>query len=217
MTESIQTILIADNHAIFREGLRALLATNAQMKIVAEAEDGKTAIQQAIKLKPNLILMDLSMPHTNGTEAISPIKHRLPDTKIIVLTIHNSEEHIQATLRAGADGYVLKDDTHQDLINAIKSVSNGKTYLSPGICTGVISGYLNKTSPESKRSSWSQLTGRERELIKLIAEGMTNKQMAKYLSISHKTVEKHRSNIMKKLDLHNASALTAFAFCNGLA
>jgi len=217
MTSRITRTLIADNHAMFREGLRALLNTDDNLEIVAEAEDGRDAIKQSLVHEPDLVLMDLTMPHTNGTDAIGPIKSRLPYTKIIVLTIHNSEEHIQATLRAGADGYVLKDDTHEDLLKAINSVVSGKTYLSPGICTGVISGYLNKTSSNDSSKSWTTLTKRERELIKLIAEGMTNKEIAAYLSISIKTVEKHRSNIMKKLDLHNASSLTAFAISNGLA
>lgn len=217
MIEKRQRVIIADNHAMFREGLRALLTTNEKLEIIAEAEDGRAAIQQSLTLEPDLILMDLTMPHTNGTDAIGPIKSRLPHTKIIVLTIHNSEEHIQATLRAGADGYVLKDDSHEDLVKAINSVLAGKTYLSPGICNDVISGYLDKTTTGNSQSSWSTLTKRERELVKLIAEGMKNKEIANYLSISIKTVEKHRSNIMRKLDLHNASSLTAFAISNGLA
>jgi DNA-binding NarL/FixJ family response regulator len=209
-------ILLAEDHSILREGLRALLANTPNLEIVGEAADGQEAIQQARLLEPHLILMDLSMPHINGTEAIRAIKRRNPDIKIIALTVHKSEEYVRATLDAGADGYVLKDDTRHDLLTAIESVQKGKIYLSPGICNQVVTGFLGGSSSTPSSASWDMLTDRERAVLKLIAEGQKNREIADYLSVSLKTVEKHRSNLMKKLDLHNAAALTAYAIENGL-
>ncbi len=211
-----QRILIAEDHGILREGLRVLLSSEPDLEVVGEATDGQNAIRLAAQLQPHLVLMDLSMPLTNGTEAIPAIKRRLPETKIIALTVHKTEEYVRATLDAGADGYVLKDDTHHELITAIRSVLNGKTYLSPGITEKIVSGYLDRSATTSSSTSWDTLTPRERETMKLIAEGYKNKEIAEYLSVSLKTVEKHRSNLMRKLDLHSASALTAYAIEKGL-
>lgn len=210
------TILLADDHSILREGLRALLSNTSDLEIIGEAEDGKDTIEKARQLQPQLVLMDLSMPHINGTEAIRVIKQRSPEIKIIVLTVHKSEEYVRATLDAGADGYVLKDDTSNDLLTSIKNVRKGKIYLSPGICDKVINGYLNHPDKVHSVCSWNQLTLREREVLKLIAEGNKNREIAGCLSVSIKTVEKHRSNLMKKLDLHGVSKLTAYAIENGL-
>jgi len=212
----ILRLLIAEDHAILREGLKALLASAADLEIAGEASDGMQAITRARELEPDIILMDLSMPNMNGTEAIRAVKRRQPETKIIALTVHKTEEHVRATLNAGADGYVLKDDSHQDLISAITSVRNGKIYLSPGICQQVVNGFLDHSESEPSSPSWDRLTDREREVLKLIAEGHKNREIAEYLSVSMKTVEKHRSCAMKKLDLHSASAVTAYAIQNGL-
>ena len=210
-------ILIADDHTILRAGIRSLLEMVPNFEVIGEVENGKDAILQAGLLKPDLILSDLSMPKTNGTEAIQRIKSRYPDIKILVLTVHKSEEYVHAALKAGANGYVLKDDTSDELINAIQNIALGKTYLSPSICSNVVMGYLADPDKETISSSIDQLTTREREVMKLIAEGYRNKDIAEYLSISLKTVEKHRSNMMKKLDLHSASGITSYAIKNGLA
>ena len=210
------TILLADDHSILREGLRSLLSSTPDLEIIGEAEDGKDTIEKARQLQPQLVLMDLSMPVINGTDAIRIIKQRSPEIKIIVLTVHKSEEYVRATLDAGADGYVLKDDTSNDLLTSIKNVQKGKIYLSPGICDKVINGYLNHPDKVSSVRSWDQLTLREREVLKLIAEGSKNREIADCLSVSIKTVEKHRSNLMKKLDLHGVSKLTTYAIENGL-
>ena len=215
MTSPIR-ILIADDHTILRAGIRSLLDMVPNFKVIGEVDNGKDAIQQAGELKPDLILSDLSMPKTNGTEAIQRIKRRYPDIKILVLTVHKTEEYVHAALKAGANGYVLKDDTSDELINAIQNIAIGKTYLSPGICSEVVTGYLADPGKEKISTSIDQLTTREREVMKLIAEGYRNKDVAEYLSISLKTVEKHRSNLMKKLDLHSASGLTSYAMKNGL-
>jgi len=209
-------IVIAEDHTILREGLKALLSAKADFSIVGEAEDGRDAIRCVGQERPDLILMDLSMPKMNGLEAIREIKKQNPDTKVIVLTVHKTEEYILASLRAGADGYVLKDATHSELEMAINNVLKGKRFLSPGISEKVIGGYLEGKTTGKTKSVWDTLTQREREILKLIAEGNKNKEIADYLCISLKTVEKHRTNLMKKLDLHNVASLTAFAMEKGL-
>jgi len=209
-------VVIAEDHTILREGLRALLSASADFEIVGEAEDGRSAIQCVENVKPDLVLMDLSMPRMNGMEALREIKKLRPETKVLALTVHKAEEYVLATLDAGADGYVLKDATHTELVMAIKSVLMGKRYLSPGISEKVIEGYLEGRRTLKSRSPWDTLTQREREILKLVAEGYKNKDIAYYLCISVKTVETHRANLMRKLDLHNVSALTAFAMEKGL-
>jgi len=209
-------IVIAEDHTILREGLRSLLRTDPVFDVVGEAADGRDAVRCVENLSPDLILMDLSMPRTNGLNAIQEIKKQNPETKIIALTVHKTEEYVLATLQAGANGYVLKDATHSELVMAIKNVLMGKRYLSPGISEKVIEGYLEGRKTLKTKSAWDTLTQREREILKLIAEGYKNKEIADYLYISLKTVEKHRSSLMKKLDLHNTAALTAFAVEKGL-
>jgi DNA-binding NarL/FixJ family response regulator len=209
-------IVIAEDHTILREGLRALLSSRPEFEIVGEAEDGRAAVQCIERLKPALALMDLSMPRMNGMDAIREIKKRCPETKILVLTVHKTEEYILATFKAGADGYALKDSTHTELVMAIKSVLTGKPYLSPGISEKVIEGYLEGRQTLKTRTAYETLTHREREILKLIAEGYKNKEIGDDLCISVKTVEKHRANIMEKLGLHNVQALTTFAIEKGL-
>lgn len=209
-------ILIADDHTILRAGIRSLLDMVPDFQVVGEVDNGKDAIHHAGLLKPDLLLSDLSMLETNGTEAIQRIKSRYPDIKILVLTAHKTKEYIHAALKAGVDGYVLKDDTSDELINAINNIMADKTYLSPGICSEVVMGFLADPNDERITTSIDLLTTREREVMKLIAEGYRNKDIAEYLSISLKTVEKHRSNMMKKLDLHSASSITSYAIKNGI-
>lgn len=210
------SIVLADDHTILREGLRALLTADSSFEIVGEARDGREAVRCIEKLGPDLLLMDLSMPRMSGMDAIREIKKRYPETKIIALTVHKTEEYLLTTLQAGADGYVLKDATHDELIMAIKNVMGGKSYLSPGVSEKVIEGYLEGKEITRSRSSWETLSQREREVLKLIAEGYKNKEIAEDLCISLKTVEKHRANLMKKLDLHNAATLTVYAVERGL-
>jgi DNA-binding NarL/FixJ family response regulator len=210
------SVVIAEDHTILREGLRALLASQQDLKVVGEAQDGREAIRRVQDSSPDVILMDLSMPRMNGLDAIKEIKKTNPGTKIIALTVHKTEEYVLATLQAGADGYVLKDATHSELVMAIMNVLDGNRYLSPGISERVIDGYLEGRKALKSQSAWDTLTQREREILKLIAEGHKNKDIADYLCISLKTVEKHRTNLMNKLDLHNVAALTALAIEKGL-
>jgi two-component system response regulator NreC len=211
-----QRIFIVEDHTLLRAGLRALLSQDPDIEIVGEADNGRDAIRAIGSVAPNLVLMDLSMPGMNGIEAMMDIKRRNPHTRVLVLTIHKTDEYIHESLRAGADGYILKDATHDELRVAIRSVLNGKTYLSPDISGKVIHGYLGIGKVANVGSSWDTLTHREREVLKLVAEGHPNKYIADYLCLSIKTVEKHRSNLMKKLDLHNASTLTSYAIEKGL-
>ncbi|MBW2368660.1 MAG: response regulator transcription factor [Deltaproteobacteria bacterium] len=209
-------IVIAEDHTILRQGLRSLLKEHSDLEVVGEAEDGRNAIKCVRSTPTDLVLMDLSMPRMNGFEAIKEIKKQQPNVKIIALTVHNTEEYILMSLQAGADGYVLKDTTHDELLMAIRQVLSGKRFLSPSVSGKIIDGYLAGKKGEKPRSILETLTQREREILKLIAEGYKNKEVASYLCISLKTVEKHRANLMKKLDLHNTSALTLFAMEKGL-
>lgn len=211
MANEAYKVLIADDHTILREGLRALLDASPEVTVIGEASDGHEAVKMANQLSPDVILIDLSMPRMNGTEAIQLMHRRNPDMKIIALTVHRTEEYVRATLDAGANGYVLKDDTRNELLSSIHAVVRGKTYLSPSICGQLVNCYLEPHSAHGLTPSWDSLTLREREVIKLIAEGNTNKMIARMLSISVKTVEKHRGNLMKKLGLHTASKITAYA------
>ena len=209
-------IVIAEDYTILREGLRALISSNPHLEVVGEAEDGKEAVLCVEKHTPDLALVDLSMPRTDGMDAIREIKSRCPDTKVVALTVHKAEEYVLAALQAGANGYLLKDANHDELMMAIQTVLDGNSYLSPAISEKVIRGYLEGKKDLKPTSSWETLTKRERQVLKLIAEGQKNKEIAGYLCVSVKTVEKHRANLMEKLDLHSASALTAFAVERGL-
>ena len=214
--ERQKRIFIAEDHAILRDGLRAMLTSLPGYEIIGEAEDGGEAIRGVVSGRPDLVILDLSMPKMNGMEALKEIKKLAPDTKVLVLSIHSSDEYVLPVLKAGADGYMLKYDTQAELMSAIKSILDGKQYLSPGVSRQVIEGYLEGGSSLKSKSTWETLTKREREILKLIAEGYKNREIAEYLCISEKTVVKHRANLMGKLDLHNVSALTAYAVSKGL-
>jgi DNA-binding NarL/FixJ family response regulator len=209
-------IVIAEDQKILREGLKSLLTSTDDFEIVAEAEDGLTAVRCVEGYKPDLLLLDLSMPKMNGISVIRDTKTRVPETKILVLTVHESEEYILEVFQSGADGYCLKDASRSELIMAIRRVLSGNRYISPGISQKVLEGYLKDRETLKSSSSWDSLTRREIEILKLVGEGYKNKEIADYLCVSAKTVEKHRSNVMRKLDLHTASALTAYAIERGL-
>jgi len=209
-------IVLAEDHRILREGLKSLLSTSEDLQIVGEAEDGLQAIRRVEECRPDLILLDLSMPRMDGISAIREIKGRFPETKILALTIHETDDYILDAFRSGADGYCLKDASHSELLMAIHSVLSGKAYFSPGISDKVLEGYIEGRKTLKSSSTWDTITEREREVLKLIGEGYKNREISDFLCISEKTVEKHRSNIMQKLDLHTASALTAYAIQKGL-
>jgi DNA-binding NarL/FixJ family response regulator len=210
------SIVIAEDHTILREGVKALLSSHPDLKVVGEAADGLEAIRCVQNHSPDMILLDLSMPRMTGLDAIKEIKRVTPKIKIVVLTVHNTEEYILSTLQAGADGYVLKDAHSTELLTAIRHVLEGRRYLSPGISGTIIDGLLEGKKASTIRSAWETLTQREREILKLVAEGHKNKEISDLLCISIKTVEKHRANLMEKLGLHNVAALTALAAEKGL-
>jgi DNA-binding NarL/FixJ family response regulator len=214
-TDKIHNILIVDDHALMRNGLEAMLALEAAYEVVGVAADGITAIRCVAELSPDIVLMDLTMPRTSGIDAIVQIKRQYPQVKIVALTFHKEDKYIHATLKAGADAYVLKDDSRTELFNALANVVVGKKYLSPSIVDKVVAGYLSRGNKSTDEPSWEVLTRREREVIKLIAEGKRTKDIATYLSLSPKTIDKHRTNLMRKLDLHNVSEVTVYALKNG--
>ena len=209
-------IVIAEDHKILREGLKALVISNEDFQIVAEAGDGLKAIRAVEKHQPDLLLLDLSMPRMSGISVIKDIKSRFPEIKILALTIHESEDYILESFHSGLDGYCLKDASHSELLMAIDRVLEGKTYLSPGISDKVLVGFLEEKRTLKSVTSWDTVTQREKDVLKLVGEGYKNKEIADYLCISVKTVEKHRSNIMRKLDVHTSSGLTAVAIEKGL-
>lgn len=209
-------IVIAEDHKILRDGLKAILNSNEEFIVVGEASDGIEAIQYIQKLEPDLLLIDLSMPRMNGISVIKEIKARFPKTKVVTLTMHKDEEYVLETFRSGTDGYCTKSSGHHELLAAIRAVLSGKTYVSPEVSDKVLEGYLESKRHIKAESSWGSLSQREKEVLKLVGEGYRNKEIAELLFISVKTVEKHRNNIMRKLDLHNASSLTAYAIAKGL-
>ena len=216
MGDSDTKVLIVDDHALLREGLQSLLSAQPGMRVVGTAEDAQSGISKIASLDPDVVLTDLAMPETGGVDAIRQIKAAHPDTRVIALTFHKEDSYIHAALKAGADGYVLKDDSRDELVIAIGSVLRGKNYLSPSICDQIIAGYLAGARKKRLEPSWHVLTRRERQVIKMIAKGMKTREIAEELSLSPKTIEKHRTNMMNKLDLHSVSAVTVFAIQTGL-
>jgi len=203
-------ILLVDDHAILREGIRALLEDEPDMAVIGEAEDGRTAVRLACQLKPDVVLMDIAMPLLNGLEATRQIRHDCPGVNVLILTMHENDEYIHQALTNGAKGYILKDATAHELIDAIHAIQRGEAILSPAITRLVIENYL-RWGGIQKDSSTNGLSPREREVLQLIAEGYSNKHIAEILCISIKTVQTHRMNLMAKLDLHNRADLIKYA------
>jgi DNA-binding NarL/FixJ family response regulator len=209
-------VVIVEDHKLFREGLKSMLADKTGMEVVGEAGDGLEAIRIVKKIRPDIMLLDLSMPKMNGISVMKEIKSQFPEIKIMALTIHESDQYVLEAFKAGADGYCLKDAGRNELMVAVDSVLQGKRYISPSISGSVLEGYLTGRKKLKSQTSWDTITQREREVLKLLGEGYQNKEISDMLFISVKTVEKHRANIMNKLDLHNAAALTAYAIEHGL-
>ncbi|HEY8348196.1 MAG TPA: response regulator transcription factor [Symbiobacteriaceae bacterium] len=220
-------VLLVDDHAILREGIRYLLSASGQVDVVGEAQDGLEAVEMVEKLRPDAVLMDIAMPRMNGIEATAELKKRYPDLPILILSMYDSEEYVLPILKAGASGYVLKRAAAQELVSALKAVVNGQVILHPDVAKTVVDSIQegerngSGSSQHSHRESGmhpqlEQLTEREREVLTLIAQGLTNQQIAEKLFISIKTVQAHRANLMEKLDLHDAVELTKFAIKTGL-
>ncbi|MBE0428296.1 MAG: response regulator transcription factor [Thermoleophilia bacterium] len=210
-------ILLADDHAILRSGLMRLLGEESDIEIVGEAENGREAVQKTQELHPDIVLMDIGMPVMNGMEATKQIKKRDNDVKVLVLTMHDNEEYLFQVLQAGASGYVLKKAADSDLVNAIHVVSRGDCFLYPSAAKMVVEDYLEKLKAgQEPTSSFDALTEREREILRLVAEGYTNREIAESLFISVKTVETHKANIMEKLNLHKRAELVRYAIRKGI-
>ncbi|OGW37982.1 MAG: DNA-binding response regulator [Nitrospirae bacterium RBG_13_39_12] len=208
-------ILLADDHRIVREGIKALIEKHTNMEVITETEDGRTTVQLALQLLPDVVIMDVGMPDMNGIEATRQIIANAPNVKIIALSMHSDRRFVTGMFRAGASGYLLKDCAFEELINAIQSVITNHTYLSPAIFDSVIKDYTHLLSKE-KFSVFSILTAREREVLQLLTEGKTIKEIASHLKISVKTVETYKQKIMDKLKIRSVAELTKYAIREGL-
>jgi len=218
MTErqsAIVRVLLAEDHTLVRQGVRALLADDPGIEVIGEADDGREAVRLAEKLRPDVVLMDLSMPGLNGLEATRQIKQWVPEVKVVILTRHAHEDYVSHVLRAGASGYVVKSAAPAELVSAIRAVSRGDSFLSPTISRTVIEGYVRQAATTAG-DSYEQLTGREREVLQLIAEGHSSREIAERLVISQKTVQTHRANLTEKLHLRSTAELTQYAIRKGL-
>jgi two-component system response regulator NreC len=211
-TETKIRVMIADDHTILREGLRKLLAEENDIEVVGEAADGQEALNKATALKPDVILLDLAMPGMNGIAAAKRLRTLAPGSKVLILTVHQEEEYVYETLRAGAAGYVLKDAAAPDLIGAIRKTAKGEQYLSPDIARLVV----KEEGRTDIKTVSQELTNREREICKLLAEGHTVPEIATLIGISRKTVDVHKTRLMKKLDIHNRAELVKYAIQNKL-
>jgi len=204
-------VLLADDHVLVREGLRALLAKEADIQVVAEAGDGREAIRSAGETRPDVVAMDLSMPLLNGLEAARQMAAWDRPPRVILLTVHAEERYVLEAIRAGVRGYVLKKQASADLVRAIREVSGGGVYLSPGIPAAVVEAVRSSQPPTEE-----PLTAREREVLQLVAEGKTTKEIAVLLGISVKTADAHRTRLMQKLDIHDIAGLTRYAIRQGI-
>lgn len=219
MTDTTETkrykVLLAEDHALLRQSLKAYLETQGLCQVVGEAQDGREAMRMYRELRPDIVLMDLSMPGVDGMVAVKAIKRDFPDARIIALTAHRSEDYLHAALDSGVDGYVVKAASAEDLLTAIHAVCQGKAYVSPEVSATLITGYLRSNRNE-RSSPLEGLTSRERHILQLVLQGMKNKEIADTLFLSTRTVEKHRANFMKKLNLHNLHQVREFMRANGV-
>lgn len=206
-------LLIGDDHEIVRRGLRALIGEQRDWHVIAEAQDGREAVAKASQFKPDVAIVDVSMPALNGLDAIRGIRKASPQTRILVLTMHEDDSIIQRALEAGARGYICKVDAGRDLVAAVNALLSGKTFFTRKVAQMVLDGYLG-IGRKTGNDDYSQITGREREIVQLLAEGKSSKEVANTLNLSIKTVETHRSNIMRKLSCHSVSELVRYAVRN---
>jgi two-component system response regulator NreC len=209
-------ILLADDHTVMRAGLRALLERQPNLEVVGEAENGRQAVELSVSLAPDVVVMDIAMPIINGIEATVQILAQRPTTSVVVLSMYSDESYVMRALKAGVRAYLLKDSVAADLVRAIESVSQGKSFFSPKVSRILAEDYVRVLKQRGRVDTYELLTGREREILQLLAEGKTNKDVATALNISLYTVETHRSNILQKLNLHNSAELVLYAVRKGI-
>jgi two-component system response regulator NreC len=210
-------ILLADDHTVMRRGLRALLERQTGFTVVAEASDGREAVDLAAAVHPDVAVMDIGMPNLNGIEAAQRITGKNPNTAVVMLSMHADEGYVLRTLKAGARGYLLKDSPEEDLINAIRAVHEGKAFFSPAISKMLAEDYMRQLRQRGMEDSYELLTPREREVLQMLGEGKSNKDIATRLNLSLYTVETHRSNLLEKLNLHSTAELILYAVRKGIA
>jgi len=209
-------ILLADDHTMLRDGLRALLETDPEFNVVASAADGRAALRLARQLQRDVAVMDIAMPELNGIDAAEQIRSECPNTQIVMLSIHASSEHIYRALRAGVLGYLLKESAGEELAQAVRAAHAGRRYLAQRVADTLLDHYLQQRAEGPGASAFDQLSGREREVLQLVAEGLSSAEIAARLALSPRTVETYRARLMHKLDLHDLPALVRFAIENGL-
>jgi two-component system response regulator NreC len=209
-------ILLADDHNVMRRGLRLLLESQPGFTVIGEAADGRQAVELATAQRPDVVVMDIAMPNMSGTEAAQRINAALPDTAIVILSMHSDEGYVLRALKAGAKGYLLKDSAEGDLIGAIKAVTEGKAFFSPEVSRMLVEDYVREIRTRGLEDSYELLTAREREILHLLAEGKSNKEIAGVLNLSLYTVETHRRNLQDKLNLHSVAELILYAVRKGL-
>ena len=215
MAEKIR-VLLADDHRMMREGIRALLEREEDILVVGEAGDGREAVKLAIRLQPDVVVMDVSMPRLNGIEATRQIRRDCPDVRVLILTVHESEDDVAQLLVAGASGYIIKRAGGDELVSAIRAVRQGEAFLHPSIAKVVIQDYVRRLEEGERLGAHDVLTNREIEILQLIAEGYTSREIADLLHLSIKTVQNHRTKIMNKLDLHDRGELIKYAIQQGI-
>ena len=209
-------ILLADDHIVMRTGLRALLERQPNLEVVGESENGRNAVEQAASLTPDVVVMDVGMPVLNGIEATKLIVTEHPTTSVVILSMHSDESYVMRALKAGARGYLLKDSAESDLIRAVQAVAAGKSFFSPAVSKVLLDDYVRKLKRTGVDDPYETLTPREREILQLVCEGKSNKDMANMLNLSVYTVETHRANIMEKLNLKGVPELILYAVRKGI-
>jgi len=209
-------ILLADDHTVMRSGLRLLLERQHNLQVVGEAADGREAVELAASEKPDVVVMDIAMPHLNGVEAARQIASRSPQTAIAILSMHSDESYVIRSLKAGARAYLLKDSAEADLIAAIHAITEGKSFFSPAVRKILKEDYMHQLAEMGAEDSYELLTNREREVLQLVAEGKSNKEVANLLNLSLYTVETHRTHILQKLNLHSVPELILYAVRKGI-
>ncbi len=209
-------VLLAEDHTVVRQGLRKILDSDSSITVVGEAADGRAAVEAAKRLRPSVVVIDIGLPGLNGIEATSQIIKSVEEVSVLILSMHAEEAYVRQSLKAGARGYLLKDAEDVDLIKAVKSLASGGSHFSPAVSKLLLSGYLRDAEKATGDDAFSRLSGREREVLQLISEGQTNKEIARLLSLSINTVESHRKHVMDKLKLHNTADIVRYAVRKGI-